>query len=64
MDNKLQNIKNIYERRNSSNVNVLKKEQSKNEDPDNEDLQINMKKRKSYVHDIVKIYEEKVRECI
>ena len=66
MDNKLEKIKNIYERRNSSNSKVIRPEFIKNEIENEDKLnnQINIGKRKTSVLEIVAIYEEKLRQCI
>lgn len=65
MENKLENIKNIFERKNSINSKLLKSTPIKKNEPEVDDIsKINMRPRKSYIHDIVKIYEEKVIECI
>lgn len=67
MENKLEKIKNIYERRNTSNTKAIRNEFIKSYEQEKEEInndQIDLKKRKSSVHDIVKIYEERVRECI
>jgi hypothetical protein len=67
MDNKLQNIKSIYERRNTSNnIKTVRSNQKNKEEQENtEELpQYEMKPRKSHVLDKVKFYEQKVKECI
>ena len=67
MDNKLQNIKSIYERRNTSNnIKAVKSNLVRTEEQENveENAGYVMKPRKSHVLDKVKFYEEKLKECI